>query len=317
MDAAEERADSLALSATILQRITEVRRAEAELDRLAERIRALPSSTQLDAEESERRLELLRLVNLSYVPNEIGGRRSDRAVIDIGDLLFPWSVINLPFMYEGINESPSVSGTSGGIETAGLYAGGLAYAGLLEDDNVSPPLTEKWWIHNWYNSVIFPAAPFNGRLFYRFTVDSECNIYRAPVFSGSVREFVTVGWTSDAAASDPPTDWTTWQSVGLPVDQTLPSNTLNLGGSIPVLGSIPVEEGKNAALGFIYGTIVSLASGYLQFLWGNFGTRLTLPPATPVGYQAYDKIEYRFEPAWWLSAIDERLQLANSGQGRH
>jgi hypothetical protein len=211
-------------------------------------------------------------------------------------------------MYEGIDDVPGVAGTSGGIGTAGLYAGGLGYGGNPEDDGTSQPFTEKWWIHNWYNSVVFPAAPYGGRLYYRFTVDSECHIYRAPVYSGSVREFVTVGWSSDIA-SDPLADWTTWQTVGWPVDETLPSDNLNLGGSVPVVGSIPVETGNSAALGFIYGTIVSVASGFVQFLWGNFGTRLTLPATASVDYRDYDKIEYRFEPAWWLKAIDERFDL--------
>jgi hypothetical protein len=311
MSAAEEAAGQHSppvVGAEILQRVNETCRAEAEMERLARQMRIATPDSRRDTGENERRVELLRIIERSYVLPDVVRQRRDLMVINISDLLFPWRVINLPFMYEGIDEVPGVAGTSGGIGTAGLYAGGLGYGGNPEDDGTSQPFIEKWWIHNWYNSVVFPAAPYGGRLYYRFTVDSECHIYRASVYSGSVREFVTVGWSGDVA-SDPLADWTTWQTVGWPVDETLPSNNLNLGGSIPVVGSIPVEAGNSAALGFIYGTIVSAASGFVQFLWGNFGTRLTLPPTASVGYRDYDKIEYRFEPAWWLKAIDERLDL--------
>jgi hypothetical protein len=306
------RGDLPQVSPEILQRVNEARRAEAELDRLAWQIRNPPLGARRDAEaprETKRRAELLKIVERNFVLPDVAGQRHDLLISSISDRLFPWQVINLPYMYEGIDESPAVAGTSGGIGTAGLYAGGLGYGGNPEDDGTLEPFVEKWWIHNWYNSVVFPAAPSSGRLYYRFTVDSECHIYRAPVYSGSVREFATIGWTSDIA-SDPLADWTTWQTVGWPVDETLPSENLNLGGAVPVVGSIPVAAGHSAALGFIYGTIVSVASGLVQFLWGNFGTRLTLPPTGTVDYRDYDKIEYRFEPSWWLEAVAARLELA-------
>ena len=239
MSAAEEgngQQGSLAVSTEILRRVSEARRAEAELERLTQRMRSARQGEHLLAGENERRMELLKVAGRSHVPQDIARQRRDLTVITIGDLLFPWQVINLPYMDEGIDQVPGVAGTSGDIATAGLYAGGLGYAGMLEDDDASPPFAEKWWIHNWRNSQVLPAAPYDGHLYYRFTVDSECHIYQAPVFSGSVREFVTIGWTSDVA-SDPLASWTNWQTVGWPADQTLPSSNRSLGGSVPVTGS--------------------------------------------------------------------------------
>jgi hypothetical protein len=305
--------DSPLVSSEILHRVGQARRAEAEIERLAWQMRNVSVADRADAAEAsrlrERRDHLLRTAGRDFALTDVAAQRRDLLVVSISDLLFPWQVINLPFMYEGIDETPGGAGTSGSIATAGLYAGGLGYGGMPEDSGTSQPYTEKWWIHNWYNSVVFPTSPYNGRLYYRFTVDSECHIYDAPVYSGSIREFVTIGWTSDIATNQL-ADWTTWQTVGWPVNESLPSGSLNLGGGVPVVGSIPVVGGRSAALGFIYGTIVSVASGYVQFLWGNFGTRRTVPPGTTVDYRDYDKIEYRFEPAWWLEAIDTRLELA-------
>jgi hypothetical protein len=75
---------------------------------------------------------------------------------------------------------------------------------------------------------------------------------------------------------------------------------------VSVLGSIPVDEGNSAAVGFIYGVIVSAASGLVRVI-GDFGTRLTYPPAEEDNYLAYDEMEYRFEPAWWIEAIENRV----------
>ncbi len=77
---------------------------------------------------------------------------------------------------------------------------------------------------------------------------------------------------------------------------------------VPVSGSIAVAQGKSAALGFIYGTIVSAASGFVQFLWANFGTRQTVPSHALVGPGDFDKLEYRFEPDWWIRAVANRLE---------
>jgi hypothetical protein len=297
----------------IARRVSAARRAEAEVDRLTTLLHDLPgfradpsaSSPHVRA-LAARRAELLKAFPRPRPTRSLADQPIDAAILHIGDLLWPWSVLNLPYMYEGIDETPGTDGTGGEIATAGLFAGGLGYGGMPTDDGTRDPYTEKWWIHNWRNSAVFPAAPFTGRLYYRFGVDSECHIYRAPVYSGSVMEFVTIGWTADVA-SNPLDDWNTWETVGWPVNTVLPSAELNYAGSVPVSGSIDVTQGKSAALGFIYGTIVSVATGYVQFLWGNFGTRRYLAPGQVASYTDYDKIEYRFEPEWWIKAVAQRL----------
>ncbi len=168
-----------------------------------------------------------------------------------------------------------------------------------------------WWIHNWTCSYVFPPAPFPGRLYYCFTVDTSCLVYHAPAQSGLVDAFVTIGTTSNVLAGSP-FDTGAWKTVGWPVWVNLPQTMPRFFDQVPtrVSGSIEVQAGRNAAIGFIYGVIAGIASGYAQIAWGGMGTRLTLPPGTTYDGELFDKIEYRFEPAWWIKVVSDRLDAA-------
>lgn len=308
------------LSDHVVRQVAEAALRQARLDRLTDQVARLRRGLS-DASASNAVLADLETERASLLRNPFGQApafdvaqaRLDASVLAISDLLFPWQTLQLPNMTEGIDETPGTSDTEGNITTAGLFVGGLGYGGTLSQDGSNGP-AERWWIHNWRNLAVFPGAPHAGRLYYRFTVDSECHIYHAPVLDGSVREFVTIGKTADVAAT-PMNDWTIWQTVGWPIDQPLPTATLNLSGAVPVAGSIPVAAGKSAALGFIYGTIISVAGGYVQLLWGNYGTRRTVAGDAPISYRDYGKVEYRFEPDWWLHAVDSRMYALHTASG--
>ncbi len=117
-----------------------------------------------------------------------------------------------------------------------------------------------WWIHNWTCSYVFPPAPFPGRLYYRFTVDTSCLVYHAPAQSGLVDAFVTIGTTSNVLAGSP-FDTGAWKTVGWPVWVNLPQTMPRFCDPDPVSGSIEVQAGRNAAIGFIYGVIAGIATG--------------------------------------------------------
>ncbi len=273
----------------VAQQLSEIHLMEAEFKSLTERLNKMTAfRLQLEhsGEESkvylqqlmERRTELLQRLRASTIRAQ---RPIDANPIIVTQLtyLFPfWTVLSVPVMTEGISETPGVPGTSGEIDTEDLFQGGLAFGGMPEDDGTQNPYTEKWWIHNWDCSIVFPPAQETGTLFYRFSVSNETHIYLDPVYSGSVRAFVTVGTTNDV--SQPIQNWNT---VGWPVDVTLPSSTLNFYNDVPITGEIAVAQGQVPAVGLIFGVIVSVASGYVQFLWGNFGTHLTLPAGQTLG----------------------------------
>ncbi len=244
--AATEDVQADLVSDDTVRRLAEAALGQTHLDRLTDQVarlrRQFPDPTAPNAF-----LASVEKVRASLLRNRVGTApvfdvaqaRLDASIVAISDLLFPWQTLDLPYMTEGINETPGTADTEGEIATAGLFAGGLGYGGTLSQDGSNGP-AERWWIHNWRNSAVFPTAPQTGRLYYRFTVDSECHIYRAPVQYGSVREFVTIGTTGDVA-SQPMNNWTTWHTVGWPVDQSLPTATLNLSGAVPVAGSIHVR----------------------------------------------------------------------------
>ncbi|HTA96748.1 MAG TPA: hypothetical protein VK730_03805 [Solirubrobacteraceae bacterium] len=312
-----ERVQAIEVPERTLRRLAEESLVEIQLERLSNQVAQIRSSMadptasnpHLGALE-RRRAGLLahRISPMAEV--DIVQQRLDQVVLGIGDLLFPWSVMELPYMAEGIHQSPGAPHTTGEIGTAGLFAGGCAYGGTITQDGEGE--REPWWVHTWVNSAVFPEAPATGRLYYRFFVSSECNIYRAPVVAGCIREYVTIGTAGDVSTSPPVDQWTTWQTVGWPIEQTLPLPPLELelSGGVLVTGSIPVAAGENPAIAFIYGTAITITDGLLQLLWGNFGTSRVVAPAGTPEYRDYDKIEYRFEPDWWISAVNGRLTNA-------
>jgi hypothetical protein len=257
----------------------------------------------------KRRADLLQRTRPSApTSSDVRASALESLVTNIGPFFTPWTVANLPYMSEGISETPGIGGTSGSIGTAGLFRGGLGFAaGDLNDDGTTDPYTEKWWIHTWTTSYVFPEAPRDGTIYYRFSVGTSCLVYHAPAYSGLIAEFVTVGNAADVDTQSP-FDPGTSETVGWPVWVTLPHPDILFfdSVSVPVLGTIAVQAGKTAALGFIYGAIVGLASGYAQIPWASFGTRLTRPKGTTYDGEVFDKIEYRFEPDWWIKAVMER-----------
>jgi hypothetical protein len=298
-----------------LRRLAEASLAEAQLSRISHEVADLRGRlTDLSAPNKyltglqEQRAALLAKHAPAGVMVDVTQQRLDRAVLNIGDLLFPWSVLELPYMTDGIYDPPGTSDVTGDLVTAGLYAGGLGFGaspgGVLTQGNGGTH--ERWWTRTWRNSVVFPPAPFTGRLYYRFGVNCECNIYRDPVETGSIHAYVTIGTASDTDTSID--EWTNWQTVGWPIIQSLPIQEviLDIEGGVSVTGSIPVTAGNSCAMAFIYGIVISIAGGLLMLLYGDWGTGII----GGVDYTAYDKIQYRFEPDWWIQAISGRLENA-------
>jgi hypothetical protein len=292
-----------------LEQVTAARLTDAQLRRATTLLAKRPAGEQAEQLRQQRAKLLNKATQHPIATANINELRLLGKLGAIAELLGLWHVLSLPTMTEGLDQTPGVPGTHGEIGTSGLYAGGCGYGGEPTDDGTTDPSMEKWWLHNWRCSAVFPAAPYDGLLLYRFTVESECHVYADPCDSGSLQEFVTIGRTANVG-SQSPFDDPQIQTVGWPVDISLPyAGSLNFGGPTAVLGSIPVHAGDVAGLAFIYGTIVSVANGYIQFSWGNFGTRRTLPQGQPSGASDFDKIEYRFEPDWWIQAVSKLKAL--------
>ena len=97
--------------------------------------------------------------------------------------------------------------------------------------------TEKWWIHNWSSTVVFPPMDSGGWISYNFAVDNTTAIYSAPANSGNVMVFVTIGTTSDV--NQPISNWGT---VGWPTNVTLPQNFFYPEGASQCPGRYPSQR---------------------------------------------------------------------------
>jgi len=302
------------ISDTDQRRINEIQLLESESNRLSARLQNLAELKQeleSSGEDSNCTIQQLRKRR-----SEIAGRLSKASkdtryfsnlnlVNDhfnitrnrVFDVLGPWSVLNLPTMSEGISEAPvPTPNTTGEITTAGLFQGTGAFVGIPQNSGSQ----EQWWIHTWKCLAVLPPAPYTDTVSYRFagTIDAL-----VPYGSGqgTLRAFVTIGTTSDV--NKPITNW---QTVGWPVDTTLPQpGRSEFAGKVPVVGTIGVGRGQIAAVGIIFGVAVSVACGYV-FLGpnSNFGAGLIGKPAGP---DVWGKIEYRFNPPWLTQFVQEAL----------
>lgn len=221
--------------------------------------------------------------------------RYNASLIDIVDLLWPWSVLTLPTVTEGISQSPGSSKTSGEIGTSGLFVGTGAFGGTPENDSSQ----EQWWVHNWDCVATLPPAPRDGPVSYRFAASIDALVYHVEG-TGTLHAFITVGTTSDV--NQPITNW---QTVNWPIDTTLPQpGQVEFGGGGNVTGAIQVKQGKQAAIGIIFGVVVSVIDGYVMFLPNStFGAGLV----GGTGSGAWGKLEYRFNPVFVEQFVQQAL----------
>jgi hypothetical protein len=233
-------------------------------------------------------------------------RPLDTLIASLGPWFSPWIAVELPYFLEALNEIPTQAGTMGSFETTELDPGGLMFEGTPQDTGSVQPTAEKWWVHTWACSYVFPAAPVTGRLYYRFTTEASIDIFTGPALSGLVTSFISIGLTSDVQQGSP---FDAMESGGFPFWITLPLPGPPVSiyhAPTDLSGSIAVQQGANAAIGFFYGVIAGIASGDATTAGGSMQTRLTLPSGVGADPGAYGKMEYRFEPDWWIQTVGQR-----------
>ena len=302
---------------SVVRRVADERREEAELALVTSRLsKVLELTREPGVKVSDyidglvkQRAELLERVR--PIPT-VGSRatRIDSLVSELSPFFTSWTVGSLPGFSEGVYDQPPVDGTSGGIATAGgLPAGGVGFWCNSHDVGIIDPHTMKWWNHNWTCAYVFPAAPFTGTLNYRFSIETSWKTVLASALSGIVGASVAISRTSDAE-TDSPLSYGADTEIAFPFLFMLPEINTNLRVTQPIIefsGAIEVQAGKEAAIGLICGMHVGLASGYLHMEGGSMWTRL-VAPGQP--YAIRDRLEYVFEPDWWVHAVGQRLDHA-------
>lgn len=308
---------------SVIRRIAEERRAESELAMVTNLLNEVPDLKQDPGAKVndyidglvKRRAELLNQVGPASTVRNLRPQPIDSLVARLGPFFTPWVAVNLPYFSERLDQTPGVSGTQQEFFTTALLPGGVEFEGGPLDMGTVQPNTPKWWVHVWSCSYVFPRAMSDSQLYYRFTTETSFNIFDAsarPNTGSLVNAWVTIGTTSDVEASGPFEPGAA-QTAGFPFWITLPPAALPVNIDqvpTPVSGSIQVQAGKTPAIGLIYGVAAGIASGFVASLGGSMKTRLTLPSGTPYDGDPFDKLEYRFEPDWWVQAVGNRLQAA-------
>jgi hypothetical protein len=297
------------------RRINEIQLLETESNSLSARLRNLSQLEQeleYSGEDAKSYIQELRkrrrnvteelrkaskdarfFANLNLIKDQF-----NLTLVRVQDIFGPWSVLNLPVMSEGISETPGTTGTEGEIVTAGLFQGSGAFGGMPSNSSSR----ERFWIHNWKCVAVLPPAPQAGSVSFRFGGNIEAFVYHVEG-TGTLRAFVTIGTTSDV--NKPITNW---QGVGFPIDVTLPQPSQgSFSGGVPVVGSIAVNQGQSAAVGIIFGVVISVIDGYVMLL-GNSNFLAGLLGGTDS--TAVGKVEYRFNPQLVIGLVQQAMALA-------
>lgn len=306
------------IPASVVRRISEDRRAEAELALVTNLLKDVPE-LRLDPSAKvsdyidglvKRRAELLKRDKLASTSRKRRSQSIDSVITGVGPFFSPWIAVNLPPFTEGVDDTPGVAGTSGDYYTDALLPGGVEFEGDPQDMGTVQPDTEKWWSRNWTGSYVFPQASQDSWLYYRFTTQTNFGIFAPTARAGVVILYTNVSTISDVGtgslfgpAATLTVDWPFW--VTLPTD--LP--VIDVEGVLtPISGSIRVQAGQTPAIGFIYGISTGFASGALLTLGASLETQLssgTTYQGNPSGL-----IEYRYEPEWWVVAVGQRQNEA-------
>ncbi len=305
-------AASLVIADDRVQRIAESNLVATQIGHLTRRLHETPDfkrdptgdGNQLVRDLVEQRVQLLQGEGaLPSADRDGSALQREALLLDHSDLVStPWAVLNLGYAADATYDAPGIPGTSGTILSS-VHPGGVGASFELRDIGSANQLSEKWWVRTWTCSAVFPDAPFSGRVNYRFQVDTQGQIYYAPVHSGLFKEFVSAGRASDTYYDD----LDDWWTVATPISLSLPYSgdmyePYFIGSKSEVSGSIEVEQGKNAGLGLIFGLIIAFADGGTG---GYSGMRTEVQ-----GQPSMDgEIEYRYIPDWWIKVIDERLPV--------
>jgi hypothetical protein len=304
---------------SVVRRICEDRRSEAELALLTNllkdvpELRLDPSAKVSDYTDGlvKRRAELLKRDRPASASRPRRSQSADLVITGVGPFFSPWIAVNLPPFAEGVDDTPGVAGTSGDYTTDALLPGGVEFEGEPRDMGTVQPDTEKWWSHSWIGSYVFPQASQDSWLYYRFTTQTSFGFIFPTALRAAIMVFTNVSTISDVStgslfgpAATLTVDWPLW--ITLPPDLPVNAN----GVLTPVSGSIQVQAGQTPAIGFIFGVSTALASGDLLTEAACLQTQLssgTTYQGNPSGL-----IEYRYEPEWWVVAVGQRLNEAST-----
>jgi len=207
--------------------------------------------------------------------------------------------VALPAM-AGVSEAPGAP-ADGRITTVATGPGTVSIMGDLR--NASDE--EQWWVANWHSWVYFPAQPVTGTLSYRFTLRADLIGIPASAVFGSLRASLTLTTVADVTRPQPVITGSYW-----PVDETLPLTPeakARLGRNLVVTGSIAMTRDCPAALDLTFIDIISIASGEVNLSRGE--ASFAVYNGTQQSADSVGRVDYCFDPEWWLKAVSDRAEF--------
>jgi hypothetical protein len=217
-------------------------------------------------------------------------------VTSFGHFLSPWHNATFPYFGEGNFDTPDLDEAiwSGVIETRYFRPGGVGFDGVISKRETESP---AWWQHGWLGSYVFPAAPFDGRLFYRFEVRTRVHVEIAT--PELLRFYIDVAARSDAFDDS----LLEWNSVGSPVAVPLQATPVDVDLTTRVAGGIDVRTGVRSALVVSYDSVASVGAQYGYILFGG-EMQAILTETSESESPSIGSLRYRFEPEWWIQATE-------------
>jgi hypothetical protein len=154
------------------------------------------------------------------------------------------------------------------------------------------------WSRNWASTTSLPAAPEDGRLFYRFRVSSRL-VLDGQAAASAVSTSLHFGIVGNSAKSTPfrANGFTT--PVARPFTDTQARPETAVDASQVIEGSVAVRAGDVPSVAFVLGTDIALADGWIR-LYGGSGS--WIGPAEPGGSGT---IEFRYAPTSILRRFSE------------
>jgi hypothetical protein len=192
---------------------------------------------------------------------------------------------------EGINFRPGRDGTSGSIDTDGLYYG-PSWNGRLEAEGGDPG-DEFWWVHNWRLIIPFPPPALPSVLAYRFTQAVRIATFEQLTF-GTFAHFLSVGEIPRLTDHLTVTGGSEYWPLFLNLPYDAPHFRVRT-AEVHVSGTMRVAPNRIPALALIAGITAGVGTGYLELLAGSsVPARAVTVDNQWIDFPDYGLIEYRY-----------------------
>jgi hypothetical protein len=309
----------------------EARQAEAELGAIAAQLREVrqlkpdPGVSVSDYIDGllKRRAELLNAHKVSSIPKRAARASAlDLSVLSVAAHFGSWTTVWMPYFAIGWDSAPDSAGTLGRIGPLGSpngahtigFPGSVDYYFWADDTGETSPHSNKYWVLTYSSSFNLPEPAEDGAIFFRFRIRGLVNVYRVGAYSADCDMFAWIGATPDITTLNPYESAvvTTISGRGGSVLTrdigSLAGHEHSVAELTAVSGSFPVQKGKIPAMAFIYSVRFGLASGSISAT-GYLHTALAGSSLTP-DPQDLGRMEYRFEPDWWIKSVENRITAA-------